>query len=326
MLNSRFMPTAFSNLFLLTIFVAQGFWATEARCQTKGDARPTTTLADLSGLAWIDDGRFIACHDAKVADENFRPRYAVLNLPTGLLGVTFRDAKFSVAGVFPNDLESIAKVPGKNTLLLCESGDTKNDPALQKIFKAKATKNGLRITEFVNWPVPITNVEATAVAQVGSKYIFVYAERADNQPSTEVSWLEFDPNRMEFDGEPQSVTFHQPNPQRYNRVIVGLDIDRDGIIYSVSAFDAEAAGLPDPDNGPYAAGIYAIGQVEEDASGPSIDLYDQPIELGTVDGLKVESVAIRENDGVREIYFGTDDENYGGVIRRLPAPGNITNN
>jgi hypothetical protein len=42
--------------------------------------------------------------------------------------------------------------------------------------------------------------------------------------------------------------------------------------------------------------------------------------LATLDGLKVENIAARESgkDG-KQVYVGTDDEHYGGIIRLLPS-------
>ena len=279
--------------------------------------RSATNLGDLSGLAWIQGREFLACHDAKVAGENLRPRYAFLTLPKDSRGLTYRDARFSFKGRSPNDLESIAKIPGTDFVLLCESGDTKMDPKLQMIYKAEITPSGIKVVDVTQWPVLIRNVEATAVACVGNKHFFLFAERADRQPSTELSWLELDPNAMEFKGEVQSVTVKQPDPERYNRVIVGLDIDSDGVIYAASAFDAEAAGLPDPDNGPYAGGVFAIGSVVQHEDDAAIDLFSQPKVIATVDGFKIEGVAVRETGETKEIFFATDDENFGGVIRRI---------
>ena len=279
--------------------------------------RSATTLGDLSGLAWIQGREFLACHDAKVAGENLRPRYAFLTLPKDSRGVTYRDARFSFKGRSPNDLESIAKIPGTDFVLLCESGDTKMDPKLQMIYKAKVISSGIKVVDVTQWPVLIRNVEATAVARLGEKHFFVFAERADNQPSTKLSWLELNPDAMEFKGEVQSVTVKQPDPERYNRVIVGLDIDNDGVIYVASAFDAEAAGLPDPDNGPFAGGVFAIGSIMQHADDAAIELFSQPKVIATVDGFKIEGVAVRETGETKEIFFATDDENFGGVIRRI---------
>jgi pimeloyl-ACP methyl ester carboxylesterase len=64
-------------------------------------------------------------------------------------------------------------------------------------------------------------------------------------------------------GSFSSVTFPNPNATAFNRPLVGMDVDSAGQIYIVAAFDAEAAGLPDPDNGPFASGVYRIGVVTE---------------------------------------------------------------
>jgi len=308
-------------LFLIAILSYSVILESMGHCQNESsqntsNVRSATTLGDLSGLAWIHDGQFLACHDAKVVGENLRPRYAFLTLPKDLHGVTYRDARFSFKGRSPNDLESIAKIPGTDFVLLCESGDSKMDPKSQMIYKAEITPSDIKIVDVTQWPTLIKNVEGTAVARVGDKHIFVFAERADKQPSTELSWLELDPNTMEFKGEVQSVTVKQPDPKRYNRVIVGLDIDSDGMIYAASAFDAEAAGLPDPEDGPYAGGVFAIGSVVQHADDAAIELFAQPKVIATVDGFKVEGVAVRETGETKEIFFATDDENYGGVIRR----------
>ena len=126
-------------------------------------------------------------------------------------------------------------------------------------------------------------------------------------------------------GEVQSVAFAQPDPARFNRVIVGLDVDSRGLIYSVSAFDPENADPPvsdDPDNGPYAAGVYVIGSIQGESGTAEIELLPTPTLLGMVDGFKVESVAVKKDveAGSFEIFIGTDDENYGGVLRPLPPP------
>ncbi|MDB4371254.1 hypothetical protein N9Z44_04055 [Mariniblastus sp.] len=287
-----------------------------------GNKKPATTLADLSGLAWTGGNSFIAVHDAKIEDELFKPRVANLQLPVNLRGITFTDQRVTYRGRTPNDLESAASIPGSNNILLVESGDSKNDPAIQRIFKASAQKNRVRIISQTTWPVNILNVEGTAVAQLDGRYFFVFAERADNQPSTELSWIEFDPKKMRFKKNVSSVKFDSPNPQRFNRVIVGLDIDSNGFIYSVSAFDAEAAGLPDPDNGPFAAGVYMIGQIKLQNKKAAIELFPQPVEYALLDGFKVESVAVREldKDEPPQLFIGTDDENYGGTLRQLPLP------
>ena len=290
-----------------------------------GFQRRATTLADLSGMVWVGGDRFIAVHDAKAEGEQFLPRVADLRLPKSLRGVTYRDSRLCVRGEVPNDLESVARIPGRREVLLVESGDGPDGPAIKKIYKASIQSQGIRVTKAVEWPFDITNVEGSAVACLDGTCVFVFAERADNQASTELTWVKFDPKRMKFAKKSRSVTFPQPDPDRFNRVIVGLDIDSNGLIYSVSAFDPENAGPPlsdDADNGPYAAGVYLIGSIGLESDQPQINLFDTPAVVGLVDGFKVETVAVREDSdsGSYEIFIGTDDENYGGVLRRLPPP------
>lgn len=281
---------------------------------------PTEQLADLSGLAWVDGNKFIAVHDAKTDVAEIRkPRVAQLALPKDLQGIDHTDRRLIFNGTIPNDLESIAKIPGSGEYLLVESGDSMQDPSVQRIFKAKFMNGKLNIVSQTQWPVKITNVEATAVAKLGKTYVFVFAERADNKPNTELSWIVLDPETMEFAKHMDRITFKSPDTDRFNRVIVGLDIDRNGIIYSVSSFDAESAGLPNPDNGPYAAGVYEIGTIKLKDNAPIVDLYPEPTERALVDGFKIESIAVRNVNGSKrpQIFIGTDDENYGGVLRQL---------
>lgn len=323
----------------IVAFFGPGFWST---CKAmllvqlilgttaigwaqSGVSRRATTLADLSGMAWVGGDYFVAVHDAKAGDERSLPRVATLQLPQGPKGVLYRDSRIVVKGQVPNDLESVAGIPGSDEFLLVESGDGLGDTTPARIYKAKLRPSGVRVIKVRPWPVPINNVEGSAVAKVGDDYFFIYAERADNLSSTDLCWVKFDPQTLDFLGEVQSVAFAQPDPARFNRVIVGLDVDSRGLIYSVSAFDPENADPPvsdDPDNGPYAAGVYVIGSLQGESGPAEIELLPTPTLLGMVDGFKVESVAVKEDveAGSFEIFIGTDDENYGGVLRPLPPP------
>jgi hypothetical protein len=130
----------------------------------------------------------------------------------------------------------------------------------------------------------------------------------------------FDPDTLRF-GSFSSVTFANPNPAAFNRPVVAMDVDSAGQIYVAAAFDAEAAKLPDPDNGPFASAVYRIGVVTETAGIPAVRLFESPLLEGTMDGFKVESVAIREDaEHGFQIFVGLDDENYGATLRLLPEP------
>ena len=124
----------------------------------------------------------------------------------------------------------------------------------------------------MDWPEPIFNVEATAIARVRGQFYFVYAERDDNAPSTFINWAPFDPDFMEF-GEFQSVALPNPDPENIVRAVVGMDIDWAGNIFTVASFDPEAAGLPgDPDFGPFRSSVWRIGSIGPADGGALITL------------------------------------------------------
>jgi hypothetical protein len=82
-------------------------------------------------------------------------------------------------------------------------------------------------------------------------------------------------------------------------------------LWVASAFD------PNDDSGPFQSCIWRIGQVEAIGNG-RVALYPRPQLIGRVDGLKIEGLALREQQGRLELFAGADDENYGGALRLIP--------
>jgi hypothetical protein len=87
-----------------------------------GGFRPVQKLLDLSGLAWLDGDTFLAVHDAKNPDENTRVRVSLLVLPRSLEGLLWRPLRPHFPGGQSSDLESAARIPGTDKVLLVESG------------------------------------------------------------------------------------------------------------------------------------------------------------------------------------------------------------
>jgi hypothetical protein len=285
-----------------------------------------SNLPDLSGLAWLGGNRFLAVHDAKVDGEYANPRVSLIELPVNSKGVRWRPRTLNFHELSSNDLESAARIPGTPDVLLVESGDSLEDAAFQRIFKARVAGDSVHIVATIQWPVFIHNVEASAVVALGSRFVFLFAERAQNLASTDLRWALFEPDTLRF-GSFSSVTFANPNPAAFNRPLVAMDVDSAGQIYVAAAFDPEAAGLPDPDNGPFASAVYRIGVVTETAGIPAVRLFESPLLEGTMDGFKVESVAIREDaEHGFQIFVGLDDENYGATLRLLPEPAKSMSN
>ena len=277
-------------------------------------ARPAyPVLPDLSGLAWVEGDAFLAVHDAKVVGEEALPRVSLVTAPGpgSPARWTTLDVDWSAAGTVSHDLESVARVPGTATYLLAESGA--GGSAYRRLYVAELAGAALTIREVADWPVAVFNVEGTAVARVGGALYFLFAERAHGEPSTRLVWarLEFDPLTL---SDPHEAVLTVPSPTGPGaRPVSALDVDADGHIYVASAYD------PDRDEGPFQSAVWRVGRLVESDGGAELLLSEPPERVATLDGLKVEAVAVRPDgsDGVA-LFVGTDDEGYGGVLRRLP--------
>jgi hypothetical protein len=279
--------------------------------------RPVQRLPDISGLAWVGGDTFLGVHDAKNPEELRRVRVSLLMLPQSLEGILWKPLWVRFPGGPSSDLESAAGIPGTDDVLLVESGD--NAGAFQRIFLAEVVGNRVRVTDFVVWGsfTDVFNVEATAVAETDTGYLFVWAERASGDPSTEIQWAELTLDPFEIGPELGAATFELPDDLQnlYTRPVVGMDVDETGRMYIVAAFDPEGT-VEDPDGGPFRGAAFEIGQVTRE----TVTLNEHPTLLVTVDAFKLESIAARGLGDGTELFVGTDDENYGGTLRPLPPP------
>jgi hypothetical protein len=299
------------------------------------DVLRASQLLDISGVSWIEDDVFVAVHDGKNDPvEGAWPRVSLLLLPADTSlppefareapgGIYFQNLDVTWPTTTPNDLESIARIPGTRQLLLVESGDGCKS-AFQRIFLTSlSTTYQLTVDEVVQWPPSdacasgVHNVEATAVFHLGDRYFFVYAERAESEPYTEIRWarMQLDPLRF---GEFSSARYTARVRGEGVRPIVALDVDAAGNVYAASAYDS---GF---DNGPFRSWVSRIGQFLGAPGGnarfvPSGAFAD----IATQDGFKVEGVAVRPGNATVEVFAGTDDENYGATLRQvvpIPSP------
>lgn len=278
-----------------------------------GGYRPVQKLLDLSGLAWMGGDTFLAVHDAKYPDEAERVRTSLLRLPSSLDGIQWFPVRPHFPGGPSSDLESAARIPGTPRVLLLESGD--DGSGLDRIYLALVGPRRIHILDVIEWSsfTSVYNVEGAAVAETDGGFLFIWAERADGEASTLVQWtdLSLDPFAIGASGVVGSALFTLPDDLAalYNRPLVGIEVDSSGRILAVTAFD------PDSDDGPFRSAVMAIGHVEN--SGVVLD--SAPTLIGVLDGFKVESVAVREDGETLGLFVGTDDENYGGTLRPLPA-------
>jgi hypothetical protein len=273
-------------------------------------------LPDVSGLAGIAGERFLAVHDAKYPEEAGFPRVSVLELPSGLDGIRWRALDVAFPDQPASDLESIARIPGAtDRFLVAESTeDAAGKPFSNRIFVLEMTGDRAAVVDHAVWPVPTTNVEGVAVAEAGDgRLLFLFAERADGERSTEIRFAELSLDPLRFGEFRSAGSFASPNPSGSTaRPVAALEVDARGSIYVASTED------PDQDGGPFRSAVYRIGRIVPDSGAVEID--EAPTLIGTLDGLKVESLAARDGaDGALELWVGVDDEYYGGTMRLLPA-------
>jgi hypothetical protein len=305
-----FFQFASRLLFISTISLAGSSQTTVAQ-----EKRLASTLPDLSGLAWIDGDRFLAVHDAKNPDEKERPRVSFVWLPKSLDGIAWQPIEMqwqSPLGI-SNDLESIARIPATQQFLLIESGDESfSGQQCKRIFLAELQNQDLKIISVTNLPA-VKNIEGATVVRLGKRLFFIFAERADHRPETYIQWaeLEFAPLRL---GKLQRTRFAPVGFTGRNwRPVSAIESDKQGHLFVATAFDT------DDDNGPFRSVIWRIGQMKLDKDNRStVILKAVPERLAILDGLKVESLAIRQTAGKTELFAGTDDENYGATIRPIP--------
>jgi hypothetical protein len=297
---------------------------------------PLVVPTDFSGLAWLGDDTsgdapahfFLAVHDAKNEDgERERTRVSVMRSAideSGMGWQQLRDLRFPEREL-SNDLESVARVPDRNLVLLVESGDggdkpgdTSSDDAAG-IYVADFTLADegvdVTLTSYTPWPEtpsPLVNVEATAVAAGDDGQLwFLYAERASGQDATTISWTTLDiadDGALTFGSDWQSVPFTRPGP-RDARPAASLEVGPDGNVYVSAAWD------PDDDSGPYESAVWLVGTW--DGAAASIEPLDEPVQVGRADGFKIESIAVAGDADDSAIFVGVDDENYGATLRSL---------
>lgn len=302
----------------LTGLIFTGLLGTSA--QAEPDYQPVQEMLDLSGLAWLGEDRFLLVHDAKNPDELDRVRVSFLKTPASLEGMMWAPLEVEFPDGASSDFESASKVPESDFVLLAESNDDAGD--YRRIFLAKVDDVSVTIEDTVPWTdfSDAFNVEATAVAKTDAGYLFLWAERSSGKQETAIQWSELTLDPFSIGQPLGSVPFTLPadfvdsegNPL-YSRPIVGMDIDSGGNVFIVTAYDPEGT-VQNPDNGPFRSAVLQIGKVYAG----NVTLDETPKLLATVDGFKIESVSVTESGNDTWLFVGTDDENYGGTLRRLP--------
>lgn len=312
----RAMPMPLGALSFLLLLTGCEAVQRPASAPTPDGWTATTPLRDLSGLAWVEGDVFVTVHDVKSADY---PRVTLVQTPSAHGGLRVRHLEVAwpeAEGGMSHDLESVARIPGTDQYILAESGD--NDRGSKRLFLVSISlDDGLELLETVSWPAEVFNVEATAVAELEGHYYFLYAERSQGAESTLLRWAPMTRSPLSF-GDFSEVPVRLPTNAGMNRPVVDLAVAANGEIFAAASYD------PDVDVGPYNSGIFRVGElvsVSDGSGGAQVVLGADPEWLALANGLKIEGLAVREAPGVsRGLFYATDDEYYGGILRPVWTP------
>jgi hypothetical protein len=266
-------------------------------------------LPDISGLEWISGNDFLAVHDAKFPIEKNRPRISLIKTKNNEEGITWTSLQVNwPASSGPSsDLESIARIPGTRNFLLAESGND-GDRYSRIFLSSLGEENQFNIQEVIDWPVKIFNVEASAVLLLNGQLYFLYSERSHGRKNTELKWAKMHLNPLRFESF-QSASYAAGMTGTGLRSVVALDADKDGNLYSVTAYDPG-------DSGPFRSYVSRIGSMKMKNDSAFFIPSGKFADILTLDGNKIEGLTIREKKG-REIFIGTDDENLGASFGKI---------
>lgn len=314
--SSMILPTRLRSVPTMCLLLACLVWGTSHNRADTRSMQLLNSIPDLSGLAWVEGDTFLAVHDAKNPEENDRPRISLLQLPDSPRGITCKT--LSLDWPLPlglsGDLESIARIPGTDSFLLVESGEGRHGALrFRRVFMIKVGTAQPTLDSFAELPEVFKNIEGSAVARLGDRLLFICAERGDDRTVTEVYWTDLQLRPLRF-GSFRKAHFKPAGFSGKNkRPVSAIEVDSLGRVYIASAYD------PNDDNGPFKSVIWRAGRIWADRNNEiRLGFHTRPHKLATLDGLKVESLGIREAKGRIELFAGTDDENYGGALRAIP--------
>ena len=243
----------------------------------------TGMTGGVSGLAPATSG-WVIVRDNKLAGQN---RIALLGDDGSVTQLTW-------PGVAPQDLESVAAVPGQSgqyaALTSAGSGTV-------------VSVAGTSVTVLLQFKVPrgTSNIESFALAGIGTATVAVWATRGSATAAAKVFAATFDAGTGTF-GAVATGTVTVPYPTTNLRQIADLAVVGGRLVGSSTS---------DPgNNGPFTSALYGLGSVGV-ASGRAVLGLQPPQSLGTYAGHKIEGIACSGTTGL----LGSDDEKQGGWIR-----------
>ena len=202
----------------------------------------------------------------------------------------------------PFDLEALAAVPGSATDVIAMESQGKCHWLVFEHAKMRFSYNGFIQIPNSKWP---TNLEGFGLMQVGNKFLAAWGHRGKSEYPGKLfwGWLDFNTRTVQ---PVDSVEILVEWPTEHVRHIADLKIDALG--------DCWVSATSDPgDDGPFSSALYNLGrfQIEDNQINFYQALNRQP--AFKFENHKVEGIEFIENG----IIAATDDENFGGFIKKI---------
>ncbi|EGM77984.1 hypothetical protein Rhein_1930 [Rheinheimera sp. A13L] len=288
-------------------------WFTPFRAKTQ------TSLPALSGLAALDQNRYLAVQDKKIQRQGDRLTLIQLNADQQLTAQSLFVTNWP-AGQAANDLESVCALPDKNSeFLIAESGTWQG--SFGRLFHIKVFPTYAQVLNTFELPVERDNspeqdgdnFEGLACAKKDvNRYLVILGERGTATAAGFLQWGELDLAAANIQWNSQKIQVTGPTKlknRHYNRVISDLHLEGD-VLWASAVLDSS-------DNGPFASAVYPLALVTPNSKQPISLMAERPV-LWQVDGFKVEGLASPSPlvPG-SALMMVTDDENYHGQFRPL---------
>jgi hypothetical protein len=236
----------------------------------------------ISGLAASSSGWVIA-RDNKTAGQS---RIA-------LLSPSLTVAELAWPGTAPQDLESIAAVPGTaNRYVACTSA--------RACSVIDIAGTSLTVRRTFTLPGSGSNYEALAFTTVSGKSVALWAQRGSPTAAGKLRAAFVNLSTWTF-GPVASASVRVPWPTGAIRHVSDAAVVNGRIIVS-SATDPG-------DNGPFDSAVYDVGALGRNSTRPTLTVQT-PKELGRFPGHKIEGISCATG----AYLLGTDDEKAGGSV------------
>lgn len=293
---------------------------------------PTAVSNGYSGMAMIDDTRYLVVHDELSHEDGARISVLEITGRGPATATPVRPASWQHVSGRSNDLEDVCAIPGRaGEFLLVEAGHWAGDFGRLFHVKINVIKQPYDIAVLRTFDLPEFDAKgptdpegdeneglACASREDGSTLV-ILGERGGSGAyrSGLLRWAVVDLDMQEplrfspigLAGKQVDAPGNWRNEDT-NRDISALYLDSDNFLWAAASEDHG-------DSGPFKSVVFQIGRVRPDAPNP-IQLIEQSVVSHTVDGFKIESLAAPTSLVPSSVFaIATEDEDLGGIWRAL---------